>query len=273
MRKIFSVLVACLVVLTGATTTLHAVTIYVPDNFKTINEAVKNASPKDTIIVNEGNYTDNIVITKPLTIRSLKGPDASMVHALIKTEPVFKVSNADEVALIGFTITGSLTAGIYFYNSHNGQILDNKIINNGNGVFLYSSSKNILANNSASSNEQYGIYLEASNGNVLKQNTINSNKDKGVFLSSSNNNNLINNHVSLNAWDGIILWSSHNNTLMDNKVLRNRYAIVLSNSDGNILINNSTWSNIYIILPVVLIYIGIIVYLIQKILIRLIYRE
>src|SRR3990170_6155363 len=109
MRKIFSILIACLVVLTVATTTLYAVTIYVPGNFKTINEAVKNASPKDTIIVNEGNYADNIVITKPLTIRSLKGPDASMVHALIKTEPVFKVSNAYEAAIIGFTVSGSLT--------------------------------------------------------------------------------------------------------------------------------------------------------------------
>src|SRR3990170_1896956 len=227
MRKIFSVPVACLAVFIGATTTLHAATIYVPDNFKTINEAVKNASPKDTIIVNEGNYAENIVITKPLTIRSSKGPDASMVHALIKTEPVFKVSNAYEAAIIGFTVSGSLTAGIYFYNSQNGQILDNKIINNGNGVLLYSSNKN----------------------------------------------NLTNNNANLNAWDGIMLWSSHKNTLKDNKVLRNRYAIVLSNSDDNTLINNSTWSNIYIILPIVLIYIGILVYLIQKNLIRLLYRE
>ena len=273
MRKIFSVPVACLAVFIGATTTLHAATIYVPDNFKTINEAVKNASPKDTIIVNEGNYAENIVITKPLTIRSSKGPDASMVYALIKTEPVFKVSNAYEAAIIGFTVSGSLTAGIYFYNSQNGQILDNKIINNGNGVLLYSSNKNILANNSASSNEQYGIYLESSNDNTLEQNTVNSNKDRGIFLNSSSNNNLTNNNVNLNAWDGIMLWSSHRNTLKDNKVLRNRYAIVLSNSDDNTLINNSTWSNIYIILPIVLIYIGILVYLIQKNLIRLLYRE
>ena len=273
MRKILLVLIACLVVFIGATTTLHATTIYVPDNFKTINEAVKNASPKDTIIVNEGNYAENIVITKPLTIRSSKGPDASMVYALIKTEPVFKVSNAYEAAIIGFTVSGSLTAGIYFYNSHNGQILDNKIINNGNGILLYSSSENILANNSASSNEQYGIYLESSNDNVLEQNTVNSNKDRGIFLNSSSYNNLTNNNVNLNAWDGIMLWSSHKNTLKDNKVLRNRYAIVLSNSDDNTLINNSTWSNIYIILPVVLIYIGILVYLIQKNLFRFISKD
>jgi parallel beta-helix repeat protein len=262
-----------MVILIVTTITLHAAIIYVPDNFKTINEAVKNASPKDIIIVNNGSYTENISITKPLTIKSSNGADASVVHALIKSEPVFKVSNADEVSLVGFTATGSELAGIYLHNSHNGQFLNNKTTGNKNGIFLYSSNNNIMAKNISNANEQYGIYLETSNGNTLEKNTANLNKDKGIFLSSSSYNNLVNNTVNLNAWDGIFLWSSHNNTLKDNEVLRNRYAIVLGNSDNNVLINNSTWANIYIILPVVLIYIGILVYLIQKNLFRFISKD
>ncbi|MBI5327329.1 MAG: right-handed parallel beta-helix repeat-containing protein [Deltaproteobacteria bacterium] len=273
MNKIFSMLPASLVILIATTITLHATTIYVPDNFKTINEAVKNSSPKDTIIVNNGSYTENISITKPLTIKSSKGADASIVHALIKSEPVFKISNANEVSIVGFTATGSEIAGIDLDNSHNGQFLNNKTVSNKNGISLYSSNNNIMANNIADSNEQYGIYIEASNGNTLEKNIANTNKDKGIFLNSSSYNNLLNNTVNLNAWDGIMLWSSNNNLLKDNDVLRNRYAIVLGSSDNNTLINNSTWANIYIILPVVLIYIGILVYIIQKNLSHFIYRE
>lgn len=274
MYKIFSMLVACSAVFIVTAATPHAAIIYVPDNFKTINEAVKNASPKDTIIVNSGSYTENIVIiAKPLTIKSSKGPDVSVVHALIKSEPVFKISNVNEAAIIGFTATGSEVAGIYLYNSNNGQILDNKTKGNKNGIFLYSSDNNTVANNIANSNEQYGIYLESSNGNMLEKNSVHSNKDRGIFLNSSSRNNMTNNSVNLNAWDGVFLWSSHNNILKDNKVFRNRYGIVLSDSDNNTLTDNSTWSNIYIILPVVLIYIGIVVYLIQKNLVRFLYKE
>lgn len=273
MRKKFLMFVSCAVFLTSIATGPNAATIYVPDNFKTISEAVRNASPNDTIIVDSGTYTENVVITKPLAIKSSKGADASIVHALIKSEPTFKVSNVKDAAIIGFTATGSDIAGIYLYNSSNDQILGNKTIGNGIGMFLRSSDDNILSKNISNTNEQYGIYLESSNGNTLEKNSVNSNRDKGIFLNSSSRNNLTSNNVKLNAWDGIFLWSSHNNMLKDNRILRNTYGIVLSDSNNNDLTGNSTWSNIYIILPVVLIYIGIIVYLIQKNLVRFIYRE
>lgn len=249
----------------------QAATLYVPGTYKTINEAAKNASPKDTIIVDDGDYTENIIITKPLAIISRRGTDFSTIRALVRSEPVVKISNASEAAIIGFTVTGSELAGIYLSHAHHGQILDNKIANNKSGILLFSSDNNTLSNNSVSSNEQYGIYLESSHRNTLGKNHVSSNKDKGIFLSSSHYNSLINNNVNLNGWDGIILWSSHSNMLKDNKVLRNRYAIVLNDSYDNTLINNSTWPNIYIILPVVLIYTGIIVYLIQKNLLRFLF--
>ena len=41
-------------------------TIYVPDNYSTIQAAVNAASPGDTIIVRDGTYTENINWTAPL---------------------------------------------------------------------------------------------------------------------------------------------------------------------------------------------------------------
>lgn len=273
MGKFLAAVFIGLVVVITKTASPQAATIYVPLNYKTINEAVKNALPKDIIIVSAGNYTENIVITKPLTIKSSKGADTSIVHALAHSEPVFKISNASDVSITGLGITGSLVSGVYLYAANNVKITGNKLTENGSGIILYSSNGNTLSNNEAVANKQYGIYLESSNGNTLEKNTLTLNKDKGIFLSSSSFNKLINNDVNLNAWDGIILWSSHNNILEGNKVYRNRYGITLSESNNNTLTNNSQWSNIYVILPAVLVYIGIIVYLIQKTLIHFIYRD
>jgi len=253
-------------------TRVEAAVINVPQDYKTIRDAVENANPQDTIIVDEGEYKENIVITKPIVIRASKGPDVTIVHALIQGEPVFKIKNTNEASIIGFTASDSLSSGIYLYNAHNGQVLNNKTVNNHIGITLYSSNNNIIKDNIANSNEYYGIYLESSHNNLLEKNIANSNKDKGIFLSLSSSNNLNNNSANLNTWNGIILWSSHKNTLKDNKIFRNTYGIVTSDSDNNDMINNSTWPNIYIILPVILIYIGILLYLIQKNLFRFVYK-
>ncbi|MEK7851112.1 MAG: NosD domain-containing protein, partial [Deltaproteobacteria bacterium] len=218
-------------------------------------------------------YTENIVISKPLTVKSSKGADAAVVHAAVPGKPVFEVKNVREAEIAGFTATGSLIAGIYINASDNVRIKDNKAIDNGSGIILSSSNNNTLSNNVASSNKQYGIYLKSSSRNTLDKNNVRSNMDTGIFLSSSNYNSLAGNNVNLNKWNGILLWSSHSNTLKGNKALRNMFAIVLSDSNDNLMTGNSTWPNIYIILPIVLVYIGIITYLIQKSLIRFIHKE
>ncbi|MEK6725016.1 MAG: NosD domain-containing protein [Deltaproteobacteria bacterium] len=247
-------------------------TIIVPENYKTIQEAVINASKEDTIIVSEGIYKENVSITRPVSIRSRRGPDFTTILAAVPSEPVFKISNVNNVTISGFTTTGSLLSGIYLYNSNNGTITDNKSVKNGNGIIFYGSSNNTIAGNSADLNESYGIYLDSSNRNSLEKNSASSNKDNGIFLSSSSYNNLTDNNVNHNTWNGILLWDSSNNTLKDNRAWRNRFGIVISGGGNNTLINNSTWSNIYIIMPLILAYIGIISYFIQRRVLKTIYR-
>lgn len=275
MLKKFIVVFICAIALIADTAGagLHAAVIHVPDNYKTIHDAVKNALPKDTIIVNEGVYRENIVITKPITLKSLKGADVTSVQADNSDEPVFKIIDVNEAVIDGFTVSGSSASGIYLQNTHYSVIRDNKAINNEIGIFLHSSGNNILTNNQADSNKQGGIFLELSDNNALEGNSASQNNDKGIFLSSSSKNSLIKNNVFLNGWNGITLWSSQNNTLQDNKVLRNTYGIVISESEGNGLNDNSTWSNINIIMPVLLIYMGIILYTIEKRIFAMLYTE
>lgn len=276
-KKLLIVLLIGVVWITGIIN-VEAATINVPGSdqdvhYKTIQDAIENATPGDTIFVKEGHYNENIVITKPLTIKSNKGPDATVIMASNRAEPVFRVINVNGVTIIGFTATGSTLSGISLYHSNNDDIRDNKTIKNGTGLSLNSSNNNTITNNMANTNEQSGIYLELSNNNTIEKNYADSNKEKGIFLNSSNYNKLINNSASLNIWNGLTFWSSNNNTVRGNKVLRNTYSIVMSNSNNNSLSDNSTWTNFYIILPIILIYAGVFIYWIQRRIFRLIYTE
>src|SRR3990172_2518494 len=222
----------------------EAATIYVRDNYNTIQDAIDSALAGDTVIVREGEYPENIKVTKPLTIKSEKGPDKTIVKAAKSGEPVFYIS----------------------------EMKNNKTPQNRNGIFLYSSNDNILTNNISNANDLTGIYLESSHNNTLKKNEANSNKEKGIFLNASNNNNLTHNIANRNEWNGITLWVSNNNRVEKNEVMRNTYSIIVSGSIGNIVNDNYTWTNLYIILPIILIYIGIILFFIQRKIFSLIYR-
>lgn len=254
----------CMASLFLLTANLQAAMIHVPSDYKTIHESVEHASPGDTVMVGEGTYRENILITKPLTIKSEKGSENTIVQAAVRKEPVFKVLNVDGAAITGFTATGSDTAGIYIRNSRNILITDNKTLKNDSGLRIYNTRNSLFRHNTANANEQFGIYLEASGENTIEKNTVESNKDKGIYLNASHNNSVQENSVKLNIWNGIILWLSNNNTVKDNTVFRNMYGIVIAESKDTALINNTNWPNIYLILPVVLAYLALILFFIEQ---------
>lgn len=261
----------CLAVMLILSAKSQASTIHVPDDYKNIQAAVDAAIPGDTIIVASGEYSENLVVTKPVIIKSKNGHDTSTVKALLPSAPVFKVINTDTVVISGFTAAGSANSGIYLYRAGKCEISNNKTVRNGSGIVLSLSDNNHLINNEIASNEKFGIYLESSGANTIDKNTVSLNNDKGIFFNLSDNNTLSENVVSSNYWDGITLWSSNYNTLDGNKVLRNMYGITISNSSGNILINNSVWRDIYVLLPVILIYMGIMLYVVERKIFRIIY--
>ena len=82
------------------------------------------------------------------------------------------------------------------------------------GIYLSSSSNNILSGNDASNNKN-GIYLYYSNNNTLRGNHA-SNNNIGISVSSSSNNTLTNNNPSNNGYYGIRLSSSINNKIYNN---------------------------------------------------------
>ncbi|WP_052718367.1 NosD domain-containing protein [Methanosarcina sp. MTP4] len=246
-----------------------ASTIFVSPG-ESIQAAVNNASPEDTIIVRDGTYNENILVNvENLTIRSENGPDFTTVQALVSEKDIFKITN-DSVTISGFHIsqTGAISfkCGICLFEVEECNLINNRLSEYGYGISLISSSNNTLSNNTAFNNNYYGIYLDDSNSNTLSNNTAlyncygisltsssnntlsnntASNSEYGTSIISSSSNTLSNNIVSNNHINGISLISSSNNVLEDNTASNNYYGIWLDSSNSSTLSNNTAFNNDY----------------------------
>jgi parallel beta-helix repeat protein len=274
-------MVAIMVVSTVSTFSLSAIpsaqadpaTIYVPDDYPTIQDAVDNADPSDTIIVRDGTYTENVDVDKGhLTIRSENGADYTIVAAVNTNDHVFNVTT-DYVNISGFTVeraTEGRSSGIYLlgacncdisnciasnnnygiylcYRSSNNTITNNIASNNDyHGIYLLKSSDNTITNNIASNNYRKGIYPRHSSNNTITNNDVSNNKDNGIYLYDSSNNTITNNNVSNNDDNGIELYySSDNNTITGNNASDNGDGIELGNSSDNEIVGNNASDNRY----------------------------
>jgi parallel beta-helix repeat protein len=134
---------------------------------------------------------------------------------------------------------------LWYCPNSNTSVNNNTVSSNNNGIYLYSSSKNIIINNTASLN-RIGFLLVASSGNTITNNKASSNKDTGIHLSSytSSNNTLTNNTVISNNFIGIMLSSlAYSNIIANNTISSNNWVGIYLIYCSNILIINSTISN------------------------------
>jgi nitrous oxidase accessory protein NosD len=84
-----------------------------------IQEAVDMANPGDTIIVRDGTYNENVVVSKQLTLRSENGAASTTVQGNSYTH-IFEVTD-NYTDISGFTFTGainSVRAGLYLAEVH-----------------------------------------------------------------------------------------------------------------------------------------------------------
>ena len=163
--------------------------------YSTISDAVAAANPGDVIIVHEGTYTENVDVTKSLTIKSESGYEYTTVEASNTDDHVFEVQ-ANNVTIggegCGFSIYGATDGGMagIFLSGRTGCTIQGNRCGwdsghyNDYGIYLISSSANTLTGNTCNSNSSDGIYLVSSSTNTLTGNTCNSNSYYGILLSS-----------------------------------------------------------------------------------------
>jgi len=216
-----------------------AKTIYVPDNYLTIQEAVNGANSGDTIIVRDGIYNEIINVNKyRLTIKSQHGAAVTIVQSpseLSSPDYIFHI-RADYVTIDGFTIKERentiATYGIRVYKANHSGILNNNIAGFREfGIYLYYSSNCKVKDNYVYSNSHQGIDLVDSNNNIIENNNVTSNGG-AFFLEHSNNNILNRNNMSNNRFWGLA-FSGDNNLIINNKIENNYGDGLIFSGDGN----------------------------------------
>ncbi len=198
---------------TSSDNTVLSDTLYVPDDYPTIQAAIDNANLGDTIIVKDGSYEENIVLHKSLTLISEDGANNTIITAQSSFPYVVCIS-VDNVVFRGFTVDYAgddwIKASLYV-NSNSNSISNNRFISSNqyhpfNGIWINASSDNIVADNYISKKQNGMLLSNLSCNNVILNNTLKDNYN-GVFVEDSHSNNFSANKIT-DSDNGVYNWNS-----------------------------------------------------------------
>jgi len=213
-----------------------------PGIFKTIQEAIDNASAGQTIFVVNGTYYENLVIYKSNISLVGQNRDGTIIDGS-QFSDVISIF-ADNVTVKGFHIRNSgvfMGSGIRIEHANGNFITSNTLTDNFDGVAVQTSSSNIISNN-VIANSSYGIRIYISSDNRVSGNTVSFSAYDGVRIDTSSSNVVSNNSI-LNNYDGLGLYSSKDNLITGNVIRGNSDGIALSTSTNNTVTRNLIDSN------------------------------
>jgi len=235
--------------------------------YKSITEAVNAAQPGDTITISAGTYTENVIVTKSVTIKAAS-PGSTVVTAADPSKDVFLVQ-AKNVRVEGLTITGATGASgvhvdhssacvvtglsahgndraVYLDGATNCEVSSSNLANNGYGVYCDNASNNTISSSIATGEQGNGkalgdgIYMYYSDANTITHTNLSANHVFGISLFHSSGNTITNNSILNNQDIGVRLRESNNNTLTVNTVSGNVNLGILSITEtgDQIYLNN-----------------------------------
>jgi len=218
-----------------------------PGAYYTINEALAVAGDGDTIIVENGIYTESLSLNKPVNLIG-RGSSTTTIEAGVVGGSVITIDSVtDPMTIQGFTIDAlnyGNERGICIQNvSGNITVEQNNVINfTENGILISNSNDNTIISNTitgSSTGSNAGVYVDNESGN----NTIDSNT---ITLATSGTGNLFNIYFAGPT-------NSKNNTIMNNTINGGTRAF---QQDGGVsgtttisgnTINNPSWAGICLI--------------------------
>jgi drug/metabolite transporter superfamily protein YnfA len=232
-------IVTILIMIVGMITLTEASgsTLHVPGSYSTIQEAIKNSSPMDEIVIADGTYIGEgfteISVSKPITLRSENGPSfciidcegfGTAVHMSWDTSIVsgFTFKNAGDTAvkIDGGTLSnciitdskGSLGGGIYSYTGSpviKNCVISNNTANAGGGLYGYVNTRYIISNCTITNNfANTGAGIYCYGNNVINSSIIANNLtggNGGGFFYYEEGNEIINSFIyNNNSTNGVI---------------------------------------------------------------------
>ncbi len=220
---------------------LFSDTLYVPDEYNTIQSAIDACSNGDTILVADGIYYENLIFdpgnnSKTISIISQNGPDNTIIDGMsLATVLILDGSTGEQTLnLNGFTIqngwtTQSYEGGGIFVQTGNIYITNCKIVNNsspsGGGGISASQSyieimDSIIKNNS--SVQGAGVFIFTYSSGFITNSFITNNSGPGIQFGTSDltisNVNILNNSTGILANGNVFSSSIINSIIRGNEV-------------------------------------------------------
>jgi nitrous oxidase accessory protein len=193
-----------------------------PGNYSSIQSAIDDANPGDTIYVYSGTYNENVVVNKNDVTLIGEHKETTIIRGGGQTTRIIVGVSSNGVTISSFTIQNGLYS-IHLSSSSKNNITNNNINLNYWGIHLHNSNNNIITKNNVNSSLFQGISLSSSSNNTITGNNIsNLNNGYGIGLSYPSNNNIIMNNNISNNFGGISLIASSNNTILKNNFIKNR---------------------------------------------------
>lgn len=242
---------------------------------KTINKAIDLATPGDTIEVSEGEYTENIIISKPVYLRGINFPSINangnenvvQITANNVTIEGFEIKNSGRSSLeeyCGVKVVESFgvvvrnnklldnSIGINFKKSHSGIIENNYVTTSitdmpvlGNAIHCWNSDTLSIKGNSVS-NHRDGIYLEFVEDSEIEDNFVENCKRYGLHFMFSHRDNYQHNTFRRNG-AGVAVMYSRQVKMLSNTFEYNisdiSYGLLLKDISDGVIANNTFFKN------------------------------
>ncbi len=187
-------------------------------NYTTIQGAIDDANPGDTVYVFNGTYLESVIVNKTISLVG-EGRDTTFVDPGSGAAGI-KLA-ADWVNVTGFSVRNGSQGIVVDYGFDDCRIDTNNVSYNYEGILILSSKNSIVINNIAFSNNGSGIEVSTSEHSTVADNTVFSNVARGILVHYSGNSTLTNNTVHSNEYAGIYFAGSYHNELDDNTIYGN----------------------------------------------------
>jgi nitrous oxidase accessory protein NosD len=225
----------------------------VPDDYPTIQEAIDNANPGATISVRKGEYPENIIVSKSLTLEGedrettiIRRDGSGTVVKIMASQVImsgFTVRNGDcgveigpgdsvsHVTLSDMIVTFNKTYGIQSARTGGDHIIENCIISYNAGpygMYVHQFSRSIIRNCEVFGNDQ-GLLVGWGWYALVEGNKIYHNRRVGLDVDSCYYTTVTRNLINANELQGMTLpYISRRNTINENIVLGNRIGLAFA---------------------------------------------
>jgi parallel beta-helix repeat protein len=204
-----------------------------------IQKAINNSKPGDTVLVTEGRYAQSLEIsTDSITLRGEEG--ATLTQPSKAPNTVCNQFAEGPGKLTGICVVGKIAvppggqpevvrpvrhvriAGLTVHNFGS------------TGIFVFGGTKTLVKRNRLAENGGYGVFANTSRGTRYIDNIAHNNGEAGFYVGDSPHANaVVRNNVALGNGNGIFLRNAEGGSITGN-VLRNNCAgiLVLANAPG-----------------------------------------